>query len=161
MDAGEHSPPQPTTRAPGSTHPEASDAPRASRVKPSVPAAFGRFAAVGASGVGVNLGMLWLLLHGPVALAAEGPFPAASAIATETAILWNYAGNELWTYHLRRLSLRRLAKFNAAALVALVLTVTVATLTAEAAPPLLAQLAGIAVGSGANFAAHFGWVWRR
>ncbi|PSO50537.1 MAG: hypothetical protein BRC31_07410 [Actinobacteria bacterium QS_5_72_10] len=103
MDAGEHSPPQPTTRAPDSTHPEGSDAPRASRVKPSVPAAFGRFATVGASGVGVNLGMLWLLLHGPVALAAEGPFPAASAIATETAILWNYAGNELWTYHLRRL----------------------------------------------------------
>ena len=104
----------------------------------------------------VNLAVLW-----PVYELAGAPFPLASAIATETAIVWNYIGNELWTYHLRRLSWRRLAKFNAAALVALVLTVTVATLATAVLPPLAAQLAGIAVGSGANFAAHFGWIWRR
>lgn len=133
------------------------------RPKPSAATAFVRFATVGASGVGVNLGVLWLVLHGPFDVSHGGAFPVASAIATETAILWNYAGNELWTYHLRRLSLRRLAKFNAAALVALVLTVTVATLATHVllVPPLLAQLTGIAAGSAANFAAHFGWIWRR
>lgn len=118
--------------------------------------AVGRFAAVGASGVVVNVAVWW-----PVHELAGAPFPLASAVATEAAILWNYAGNELWTYHLRRLSWRRLAQFNLAALVALVLTVTAATLAARALPPLAAQLVGIAVGSGANFAAHFGWIWRR
>lgn len=129
------------------------------RSKPSAPKAFVRFATVGASGVLVNLGVLWVVLHGPL----DALFPVASAIATEAAILWNYAGNELWTYHLRRLSLRRLAKFNAAALAALALTVTVASLATEVllVAPLLAQLAGIAAGSVANFAAHFGWIWRR
>lgn len=126
------------------------------RAKPTAPAAFVRFATVGASGVGVNLAAMWLV-HAQLGVW----FPLASALATETAIVWNYTGNELWTYHLRRLSLRRLAKFNAAALIALGLTVSVATATAEVLPPLLAQLAGIAAGSVANFAAHFGWVWRR
>lgn len=129
---------------------------RPERAKPTAPAAFVRFATVGASGVVVNLAVMWLT-HAQLGVW----FPLASALATETAIVWNYAGNELWTYHLRRLSLRRLAKFNTAALVALALTVGVATATAELLPPLMAQLAGIAVGSTANFAAHFRWVWRR
>jgi dolichol-phosphate mannosyltransferase len=126
------------------------------RAKPTAPAAFARFATVGASGVVVNLAVLWLV-HGELG----AWFPLASALATEAAIVWNYAGNELWTYHLRRWSLGRLARFNAAALVALALTVTVATIAAQWLSPLAAQLAGIAAGSGANFAAHFGWIWRR
>lgn len=134
----------------------ARDASDPGRAKPTAPTAFVRFATVGASGVVVNLGAMWLV-HGQLGVW----FPLASAVATETAIVWNYAGNELWTYHLRRLSLRRLAKFNAAALVALALTVSVATASASVLSPLLAQLAGIAVGSAANFAAHFGWIWRR
>lgn len=126
------------------------------RPKPTAPAAFARFATVGASGVVVNLAVVWLV-HTRLGVW----FPLASGVATEAAIVWNYAGNELWTYHLRRLSLGRLARFNAAALVALALTVAVATVAAQALPALLAQLAGIAVGSAANFLAHFGWIWRR
>lgn len=136
--------------------PVARDACASGRAKPTAPAAFVRFATVGGTGVVVNLAAM-LLIHGQLGVW----FPLASAVATETAIGWNYAGNELWTYHLRRLSLRRLAKFNAAALVALALTVSVATASASVLSPLLAQLAGIAVGSAANFAAHFGWIWRR
>lgn len=111
---------------------------------------------MGATGVVVNVAVLWTVRG-----LTDVPFPLASAVATETAIVWNYLGNELWTYHLRRLSWRRLAKFNAAALGALVVTVAVATAAEQVLHALLAQLAGIAAGSGANFLAHFGWVWRR
>lgn len=115
-----------------------------------------RFAVVGGVGTVVNLTVLHLL-HG---VAGVG-FTLSSAIATEVAIVSNYIGNELWTFHLRQLSLRRLAQFNVGALLSLGVTVSVATVANGVLHPLLAQLAGIAVGSGLNFAINFRWVWRR
>ena len=56
-----------------------------------------RSALVGASGVGVNSGMLWLLHSG-----AGLPLPAASALAIETAIWNNFLLNDLWTFYEER-----------------------------------------------------------
>jgi dolichol-phosphate mannosyltransferase len=111
---------------------------------------------VGGSGVLVNLAVLQLL-H----VELGWGFTRSSAIATELAIVTNYLGNELWTFHHRRLSVRRLVQFNLAALVALVVTVVLATVVKEFVHPLLAQLAGIAAGAALNFAVNFWWTWRR
>jgi dolichol-phosphate mannosyltransferase len=117
-----------------------------------------RFAAVGALGVAVNQALLFAL-HGVAGL----HLVAASALATETAIVHNYLGNELWTFHHRRLSLVRLVQFNAVSLGALVLTVGTLWLLDRLTPfhYLVDNLVAIAVGSSWNFAVNFGWTWRR
>ncbi|CAN5857788.1 MAG: GtrA family protein [Euzebyales bacterium] len=151
-------PAQPPPRPPREeTPPPEDDAPAAEpRAKPHVVPAFLRFGVVGAVGTLVNLGVLHLL-HTELGLG----FTRSSAIATEAAILSNYLGNELFTFHLRELSWRRVLQYNAAALVSLGVTVAVATAAKEVVHPLLAQLAGIAAGSSLNFLANFGWIWRR
>jgi dolichol-phosphate mannosyltransferase len=126
------------------------------RAKPRARAAFVRFAIVGAVGTLVNLAVLHLL-HLELGLG----FTRSSAVATEIAIISNYVGNELWTFHHRRLSLRRLVQCNVGALVSLLVTVATATLAKEVVHPLLAQLLGIGLGSGLNFLIDFRWVWRR
>ena len=126
------------------------------RVKPKLIVALLRFGVVGAIGTVVNLAVLELL-HGQLGWG----FTRSSAIATEVAIVGNYFGNELWTFHHRKLSLRRLVQFNATMLVGAVVQVTAATLLERVMPYLLAQALGIAIGSGLNFAFNFGWTWRK
>ena len=125
------------------------------RAKPKLLVALFRFGVVGAIGTAVNLGVLEIL-HGQLGYG----FTRSSAIATEVAIIGNYLGNELWTFHHRRLSLRRLAQFNATMLVGAAVQVGSATLFERFMPYLLAQLLGIVIGSGLNFAFNFGWTWR-
>lgn len=126
------------------------------RAKPKLFVALLRFGVVGAIGTVVNLAVLELL-HGQLGWG----FTRSSAIATEVAIIGNYLGNELWTFHHRKLSLRRLLQFNATMLVGAVVQVTAATVLERFLPYLLAQALGIAIGSGLNFAFNFGWTWRR
>lgn len=126
------------------------------RVKPKLIVALLRFGVVGAVGTVVNLAVLELL-HGQLGWG----FTRSSALATEVAIIGNYLGNELWTFHHRKLSLRRLVQFNATMLVGAVVQVTAATLLERLMPYLLAQALGIAIGSGLNFAFNFGWTWRK
>lgn len=126
------------------------------RAKPTIVAAFLRFGIVGVLGTLVNLAVLELL-HGQLGL----PFTRSSAAATEFAIVGNYVGNELWTFHHRKLSWRRLAQFNVTMLLGAAVQVAVATLLKEFMPYLLAQALGIAVGAALNFAFNFGWTWRR
>ncbi len=126
------------------------------RAKPKLVVALFRFGVVGAIGTFVNLGVLELL-HGQLGLG----FTRSSAMATEVAIIGNYLGNELWTFHHRRLSLRRLVQFNMTMLLGAAVQVGSATLFKEFMPYLLAQALGIAIGSGLNFAFNFGWTWRR
>lgn len=78
-----------------------------------------KFGIVGASGVVVNNGMLWLLVN-----AGMGDV-ASSVIATETAIITNFIGNSLWTWGDRRDGswLRRFGMFQAISVFAGVLTV--------------------------------------
>ena len=126
------------------------------RLKPKFFVALLRFGVVGAVGTAVNLAVLELL-HGQLGLG----FTRSSAVATEVAIIGNYLGNELWTFHHRKLSLRRLVQFNLTMLVGAAVQVGSATLLKEYMPYLLAQALGIAIGSGLNFAFNFGWTWRR
>jgi len=126
------------------------------RLKPKFFVALLRFGVVGAVGTAINLVVLELL-HGQLGLG----FTRSSAIATEVAIIGNYLGNELWTFHHRKLSLRRLVQFNLTMLVGAAVQVGSATLLKEYMPYLLAQALGIAIGSGLNFAFNFGWTWRR
>ena len=126
------------------------------REKPRLFVAMLRFGLVGGLGVVVNLGVLHL-----VHVELGWGFTRSSAIATEAAILSNYLGNELFTFHHRRLSWQRLLQYNAAALVTMGITVAVGTVVKEFIHPLAAQFVGIGVGSGLNFLANFGWIWRR
>lgn len=125
------------------------------RLKPAPLRALLRFGTVGAAGVLVNLAVLQLLVGG-----LGWGFTRSSAIATEAAIISNYIGNELWTFHLRRLHLGRLGRFNLVSLAALVVTVTVATVVKEFIDYRLAQLVGIACGAAVNFLVNFRWTWR-
>jgi dolichol-phosphate mannosyltransferase len=126
------------------------------RVKPKLFVALLRFGVVGAVGTAVNLAVLHLL-HGELGWG----FTRSSAIATEVAIIGNYIGNELWTFHHRKLHLGRLVQFNATMLVGATVQVAAATLLERFLPYLLAQVIGIAIGSGLNFAFNFGWTWRK
>lgn len=130
----------------------------AARQKPAFLTAFPRFALVGLVGAAVNQSLLFVL-HGVAAL----PLVLASAMATESAILHNYAGNELWTFHTRRLDLGRMLRFNAVSLGALVITVSVLWGLQRLSPwhYLLDNLVAIGAGSTWNFAVNFGWTWRR
>jgi dolichol-phosphate mannosyltransferase len=133
---------------------EAVEAP--DRAKPKLFVALLRFGVVGLVGTAVNLAVLELF-HGQLGWG----FTRSSAIATEVAIIGNYLGNELWTFHHRKLSLRRLAQFNATMLVGAAVQVGAATVFERFMPYLLAQLLGIIIGSGLNFAFNFGWTWRK
>lgn len=126
------------------------------RERPTARRALPRFLAVGLAGVLINEAVLFLLRD-----AAGLPLLVASALATETAIVGNYVGNELFTFHTRKLRLQRLLRFNAVALGGLLLTVgTLAFLQPRTEwHYLVDNLLAIGAGSVWNFAANFGWTW--
>jgi dolichol-phosphate mannosyltransferase len=142
----------PEPSAPEPTAPE----PTGGREKPGILKALVRFGVVGAIGTVVNLVILQLLYQ----VLGLG-FTRSSAMATEVAILGNYLGNELWVFHHRRVHLGRMLRFNATMIFGAVVQVTVATILKDHIHHLPAQAIGIMVGSGLNFAANFGWTWRR
>lgn len=113
---------------------------------------------VGVIGVAVNQTLLFLL-HGVGGL----PLLVASALATESAIISNYVGNEFFTFHHRALDWGRLVRFNLVSLGSLVLTVGTLWLLQRATPfhYLVDNLVAIGVGSTWNFVVNFGWTWRR
>ncbi|MBW3606642.1 MAG: GtrA family protein [Actinobacteria bacterium] len=113
-----------------------------------------RFGLVGVLGTAVNVGILHVL-HNELGWG----FTRSSAIATELAIVHNYVWNELWTFHIRRLHLGRLARYNMASLLAASVTVGVATLVKELIDPRLAQLVGILAGAGLNYIVNVRWTW--
>jgi putative flippase GtrA len=127
-----------------------------------------RFAAVGASGVLVNLGVLHLLA-GTAGLAEI----AASALAIEVSILWNFVWNDAVTF--RDLRGRggpalRLARFHAVCAVGILLQLGTFAALALAARHSLgrpelgalrypAQLCGVAVGFAWNWAGSLRFAW--
>ncbi len=150
--------PEPVTRPSGGYAPPAGPATGIpARDKPHVLAALVKFGVVGTVGTVVNLVILWFL-HGLLGM----PDTPASAVATELAILGNYLGNELWTFHHRKLDLGRALQFNTVALGGLAITVaTFFVLTRFfGVHYLIAQFAGICGGALVNFALNFGWTWR-
>lgn len=119
-----------------------------------------RFCAVGASGVLVNS----VMLHGLAGLAGL-PLMIAAALATETAILSNFALNDAWTFgriQRRHRTLVRALRYNAVCLGGLVISVSAMAMTVELlrAHYLIANLFGIGLATAWNFAvnAHITWV---
>ncbi len=114
-----------------------------------------KFGAVGCTGVGVNTAALYVLSH-ELGL----PLAASSAVAVELAVITNYLLNEHWTFGTRRVSVRRLAKFNLASLAGLGINVLIVwSLTQVGFYFLLANLFGIAAGFAGNYALSMIWVW--
>jgi putative flippase GtrA len=113
-----------------------------------------RFGVVGVLGTAVNVAIVHLL-HNELGWG----FTRSSAIATELAIVHNYVWNELWTFHIRRLHIGRLARYNLSSLVAASITVAVATVVKEVIDPLLAQLVGIVTGAALNYIVNVRWTW--
>jgi putative flippase GtrA len=117
---------------------------------------FFRYAAVGAVGVGVNFGVLrlvWPWLKGDPALAA--------AIATEVAILGNYALNARFTFR-QPWRVGACLRYNLVMAVGgLVQTAVFAALVRWGWYYLVANLAGVACATGIGFAASNLWVFRR
>jgi dolichol-phosphate mannosyltransferase len=119
-----------------------------------------RFALVGAVGVGVNSGMLWLLRAG-----AGLPLAAASALAIETAIWNNFLLNDLWTFYeerYRRPWWTRVLAFHATAATAasINLGLLLALVTWAGMHYLIANLIAIAVASVVNYGVSALWTWR-
>ncbi len=119
-----------------------------------------RFALVGAGGVGVNSGMLWLLHSG-----AGLPLPAASALAIETAIWNNFLLNDLWTFYeerQRRPWWMRVAAFHAtaAAAASINLGLLLALVTWTGMHYLIANLIAIGIGAAVNYSVSALWTWR-
>jgi putative flippase GtrA len=113
-----------------------------------------RFGVVGLLGTVVNIVIVHLLYN-----ELGWGYTRSSAIATELAFLHNYVWNELWTFHVRRLSLRRLGQYHMSSLLGFGVTVTVATIAKELIDPLLAQLVGILCGAGLNYLINSRWTW--
>lgn len=131
-----------------------------------------RFAAVGASGVVVNLAALWLLA-GQLGMRDV----AASAIAVELSILWNFALNNAFTYGDRNAGAtaglgERFLRYNAVSLVGLGIQLGAFVLTralllrALHRPALgdlryLAQCVGIVLATAWSFAGNLHFTWRQ
>lgn len=131
-----------------------------------------RFAAVGASGVLVNLGALWLL-----AAVLGWRDALASATAIEVSILWNFSLNNAFTYRDRNAQARagfwaRLGRYNLVSLVGLAiqlgafLLVRAAVLRGLHRQALgdlryLAQLVGILLATAWSFAGNLHFTWRQ
>jgi putative flippase GtrA len=132
-----------------------------------------RFAAVGFSGVFVNLGLLYVF-------AEKVRFGEtwSSVIAIELSILWNFFLNNAFTFHDRNETaqhaglIARLLRYNAVALVGLAIQVGVAAamracfvwaldLPTIGAWRYPSQLVGIALAMAWNFFTNFYWTWRQ
>ena len=123
-----------------------------------------RFGIVGVSGVVVNQGLL-MLLHGSFGL----PLLLASVVAIETSIITNFILNSRWTWKVDlgrsvRSWVQKAAQYHAATIVSafagnvLVLMTLVHVFGVDYR---VANLVGIAAGSGLNYLAGEFWVFRK
>ena len=120
---------------------------------------FTKFAIVGASGVIVNNGLLWLLVE-----FTGLPFYLCSIIAIETSIITNFLLNDAWTWRDKRGGhlLSRLYRYNlSTAFSSLFINVTVLLFLKEwvGIPYLLANLVGIGCSVVFNYLANSVWTY--
>ena len=119
-----------------------------------------RFAMVGATGVGVNSGMLWLLKEW-----AGFPLAAASALAIETALWNNFLLNDAWTFYKerqRRPWWTRALAFHVTAATAAVLNLGLLLLLVAwpGLNYLIANLIAIGAAASVNYGLNALWTWR-
>ncbi len=124
---------------------------------------FGKFALVGASGIIVNEGLLWLL-HGNAGLSLL----LASVIGIEASIITNFVLNNRFTFADRRgkgvkSHFKRLGQFNLVSLGAVVINIGLLWLfkTKFGVHYLIANLIGIAVSMLWNYFANNWWTWKK
>ncbi|MGC9058506.1 MAG: glycosyltransferase [Candidatus Nanoarchaeia archaeon] len=121
-------------------------------------ARMGKFLIVGASGIAVNEGLLWLLTE------FVGLFYLVSSIiAIETSILSNFILNDVWTFRDCRKGnfIKRLIKFNVARIATLAINFGMLfLLTTLGMHYLLSNLFGIALATIAGYLASVWWVWK-
>ena len=136
-------PPLDVPRAPG----EVSDLRRIDRLV--------RFLLVGGVGFVVSTGLLALLTGRGV------PNFLASLLATEAVIVLNYSLHEVFTFGTRQLRLRRLATYNLAAALGLVITAVAFDLVSRSTdlPLVVRNLLAVACGTGSNFLLSSRFVW--
>ncbi|UZE94001.1 MAG: GtrA family protein [Candidatus Pacearchaeota archaeon] len=119
---------------------------------------FLKFCAVGASGIVVNEGLLWLLTE------FAGLFYLISgAIAIESSILSNFILNDLWTFRKERKGkyLKRLLRFNVARIFALGINFSVLlALTSLGVHYLISNLFGIVLATMFTYLSSLWWVWK-
>lgn len=123
---------------------------------------FVKFCLVGGSGIGVNIGLLWLLTE-----LGGLPYIISAAISIESSIISNFMLNDFFTFHDRRSPgaksrLQRLLKFNLASLAGMGINMGTLWLLTEVAGIyyLLSQLCGIAVAALWNYSLSTWWTWR-
>jgi len=121
---------------------------------------FLKFAVVGGSGVGVNMGMLYLLTR-----SFHVPLEVASPIAIETSILSNFTLNNLWTFRKRMTHVpfwSRLFRYHLVTGLAGVVNYLVLLLLVHmlGINDLISNLVGIGVGTVINFFLNSFWTWR-
>jgi dolichol-phosphate mannosyltransferase len=124
---------------------------------------FIKFCLVGASGVIVNIGLLWILTE-----SLRLFYLHSAAIAIETSILTNFALNERWTWSDKSSKspgkssvLSRAAKFNLFSLGGLVINMTVLWMLTHffSVYYIFSALAGIAVATFWNYKVNKHWTW--
>ena len=123
---------------------------------------FLKFCLVGASGVVVNEGLLWILHH-----FTGLPLALSSGISVETSIITNFTLNDFFTFPDRRKAgigsfLNRLLRFNAVSLVGLGINIGLLLLLTNVFHLyyLLSNLVGIAIAMLWNYAVNLGWTWK-
>lgn len=118
-----------------------------------------KFAIVGASGVGVNMLVFYILTH----LLGITPF-ISGIVAIECAVLNNFTWNDIWTFRDRRHGgvLSRLLKYHAAVALGVVVNyLTMAVLVLLGWAYLLAHFTGIIAGFITNYICGELFVWSR
>lgn len=121
---------------------------------------FVKFGIVGGLSILLNEIILWFLIERKIYL------PLASLISIESAILFSFLFNEIWTFKDRgrkrlRDFLKRMEKFNLASIVGLVINLFILLLLVKilSIHPLQANIVGISGAFIWNFFAHNLWTW--
>jgi dolichol-phosphate mannosyltransferase len=128
------------------------------------PKRFLKFCIVGLSGVGVNIGLLWLLTE------FFGLFYLVSAVfSVEASIISNFILNELWTFRDRvtrrsaRALLKRMVKFNLTCAVGAAINILVLAALTELLGLyyIVSALFGIGAATLWNYGMSITWTWSR
>ena len=123
---------------------------------------FIKFCLVGLSGVGVNMGLLWLLTE-----RAGLPYLLSAAIGIETSIISNFVLNDFFTFSDRRSptiksTMKRLLKFNLVSIAGLAINLGTLWLLTEVFRMyyLVSNLFGIALATLWNYGVNTYWTWK-
>jgi dolichol-phosphate mannosyltransferase len=122
---------------------------------------FVKFALVGGVGVGVNMGIFWLLTA-----VLRTHYLVAGPIAIEAAICSNFLLNNSWTFadrQARRLEFATFGRYQLVTLGGMLINLGMLQVVSGllGQPPMLGNLVGIVAGTCWNFVLSSRWAWAR